>query len=243
VTEGLVIERRFRGPPDSANGGYACGVVAAAIEPAPAVEVTLRAPPPLDSELQLVAVDGGAELRDGETLVASGAAAPAPELDVPAPVTIADAESARRDAPFRKSHPFPACFVCGPEPEDGDGLHVTAGPVPGRETELVAAPFETEEAMANGGAGVRPELLWSVLDCPGGIAAMALVPGVRTAVLGRMAARMLSPVPAGEAHVAIGWPIDRDGRKIHVGSAILDAHGEALAVARATWIEIPGDAP
>jgi hypothetical protein len=58
-----------------------------------------------------------------------------------------------------------------------------------------------------------------------------------------MAAELLSPVPVGETHVAIGWPIERDGRKIHVGSAVVDAGGTPLAVARATWIEIPGDAP
>ena len=47
----VMIPRRFNGPPDSGNGGYSCGVVAALLD-APAVEVTLRAPPPLERELR-----------------------------------------------------------------------------------------------------------------------------------------------------------------------------------------------
>ena len=44
----VVIDRRFNGPEHSSNGGYACGSVAAFID-GPA-EVTLRVPPPLDTE-------------------------------------------------------------------------------------------------------------------------------------------------------------------------------------------------
>src|SRR2546430_6225723 len=41
----IVIEPRFRGPPDSANGGYTCAMAAQFID-VPA-QVTLRTPPPL----------------------------------------------------------------------------------------------------------------------------------------------------------------------------------------------------
>ena len=41
---------RFNGPPGSANGGYACGVIAQQV-PSHLVEVTLRRPPPLDTTL------------------------------------------------------------------------------------------------------------------------------------------------------------------------------------------------
>ena len=41
----LTIPRRFRGPPNSGNGGYVCGMLVRQI--AGAAEVTLRAPPPL----------------------------------------------------------------------------------------------------------------------------------------------------------------------------------------------------
>ena len=46
----ITIDRRYRGPPTSANGGYVCGLVANAI--GGSGEVTLRAPPPLDQPLE-----------------------------------------------------------------------------------------------------------------------------------------------------------------------------------------------
>jgi hypothetical protein len=55
----------FRGPPNSGKGGYVCGMLARHI--AGAVEVSLRAPPPLETELGVVEVRGGQwELRQGE---------------------------------------------------------------------------------------------------------------------------------------------------------------------------------
>lgn len=59
----LVIDRRFRGPPNSGNGGYVCGCLARYV--AGDAEVTLRAPPPLERPLDvLTKVDGGIELRE-----------------------------------------------------------------------------------------------------------------------------------------------------------------------------------
>jgi hypothetical protein len=48
----IAINRRFRGPPTSANGGYVCGLVANVI--GGSGEVTVRAPPPLDQPLEIV---------------------------------------------------------------------------------------------------------------------------------------------------------------------------------------------
>src|SRR5215218_4317713 len=50
VTE-IVIDRRFRGPDQSGNGGYTCGLVAGAMD-GPAA-VTLRLPPPLEVPLRV----------------------------------------------------------------------------------------------------------------------------------------------------------------------------------------------
>ena len=43
---------RFNGPPDSAQGGYACGLVAERID-SPGAAVSLRAPPPLERPLEV----------------------------------------------------------------------------------------------------------------------------------------------------------------------------------------------
>ena len=47
----LSIDRRFCGPPGSGNGGYTAGRLAALIgDPA---EITLRRPPPLETEMRV----------------------------------------------------------------------------------------------------------------------------------------------------------------------------------------------
>src|SRR5689334_21904928 len=65
----IVIERRFCGPPNSANGGYVCGLLAAHIDGD--AQITLRAPPPLDHRLDLVAGEHGVELRKDRTTLAT----------------------------------------------------------------------------------------------------------------------------------------------------------------------------
>jgi len=89
VPETVTIPRRFCGPANSANGGYACGVVAGLVG-GPA-ECTLRAPPPLDVALAVErGGDGKIQLRQGELLVAEGVPAVV-EVDVPAPIDFATA--------------------------------------------------------------------------------------------------------------------------------------------------------
>ena len=78
--ENITIDRRYRGPLQSANGGYAAGRLAAFVD-GPA-EVTLRLPPPLDRPLAIAADDGRVLLLDGEAVVAE-AEARVPELEPP----------------------------------------------------------------------------------------------------------------------------------------------------------------
>src|SRR4051812_28152670 len=122
----VTIPARFNGPPGTANGGYTCGLVAAAIGPSACVR--LLHPPPLDTTLERHCdADGVLRLRAGETTIAEGRAArPAVESPV-APGPAAAARAARGyagRAPER--HPFPTCFVCGPL--RADGLRVFPGP-------------------------------------------------------------------------------------------------------------------
>jgi hypothetical protein len=222
----LVIPREFNGPPGSANGGYACGLVAGLLG-APA-EVTLRAPPPLDTPLDVAREDGRLTVRDGETLVAE--ASPVDfTLDVPAPVTPAEAtEAARRYSGF-EAHAYETCFVCGPARDDGLGIY--PGPVAGRE--VVAAPWTPA-------AGEVPaEIVWAALDCPSGWAIDTF--GREGVLLGRLAVRILESLEGGREHVVLGWPVGAEGRKRFAGSAVFTADGELRAFARSTWL-VPRDA-
>jgi ribosomal protein S12 methylthiotransferase len=72
-TRTLTIPRRFNGPPTSGNGGYVAGAIAACLSD-PTVEITLRAPVPLDRALHLHDTpEGGVRLHDGELLLAEAA--------------------------------------------------------------------------------------------------------------------------------------------------------------------------
>ena len=220
----MIVPGRYNGPPDSANGGYACGLVAAHLDGV--AEVTLRLPPPLDRELDVLRTDGRVEIRDGEALVAEAEPVEL-DVDVPAPVSVAAAADASARYEGFVHHAYNTCFVCGPAREDG--LRVYAGPVEGRPG-VLAAPWTP-------GEDVSPELVWAALDCPSG---WAVDDFQREGVLlGRMAAEIDRLSAPGEPHVVLGWRIGEDGRKRFAGSALLTADGEVLARARSTWI-VPG---
>ena len=211
----VMIPGRFNGPPRTANGGYTCGIVAGLL--GGDAEVTLRRPPPLDRPLRW----DGESLWDGEELVAEGRHAEL-ELDIPAPVSVEEAEEASRSYTGFERHAFPTCFVCGPERDDG--LRIFAGAVPGRD--LVASPWTPAERSR--------ELVWAALDCPGAFAVQFAERG--EVVLGRLAARIDRLPEPGEPHVVVAWPLGEDGRKLSAGTAVFTAAGEPLARARATWI-------
>lgn len=219
----IVIPRRFRGPLASANGGYACGRLAAAV-PAEGVEVTLRLPPPLERALEVRADDGCVLLLDGDAVVAEARPAGV-DVDPPAPVSLAEAEEAATRH-VRVGNPlFGECFVCGIRPER-DGLGIYVGAVVGREP-LHAAPWHVREPS--------PELVWAAIDCPGAYSIGAA--GRGEVVLGRMTARVIRLPEAGETCVVASWPLGEDGRKVFAGTALFAASGELLALARQTWIE------
>lgn len=227
VTE-VTIEPRFRGPPESANGGYTCAMAARHID-GPA-EVTLRSPPPLSTPLAVRRDDDSVRLeRDGEVVVE---ARPAQlTVDLPPPVSIADAHAAAARYGWFEEHPYPTCFVCGPRRAAGDGLRIFPGPVAGRR--VYAAPWTPDAALGAADGQVRHEFVWAALDCPSGIVT-DLFGNLGRILLGRLRA----PLDAGSEYVLMAWPLARDGRKLNTASAVLDSPGHVRAVARAVWIEV-----
>ena len=226
------IERRFRGPPASANGGYVAGLVAAALGGTNCT-VTLKSPPPLDRDLTLTTEDAIATLSEGDSIVVTAAREPV-EIDVPPPPSLETARDAEPRFAGLSHHIFPGCFVCGPERDAGDGMRIFPGPL-GDPARQVAGTWEPEATLADAEGNVRPEFIWAALDCPGYFAAEK---HAGRAVLGRMSATIHRPVRAGEALVVTGWPIGNEGRKHQVGSALHDAEGNLVAAATATWITL-----
>jgi hypothetical protein len=216
----IVLSHRYRGPLTSANGGYACGRLAAFVD-ADEVEVTLRLPPPLDRPLSVETEDGVVRLRDGGAIVAEARAAPV-DVEPPAAVSPAAAEAARKRHVRDWSPDFRECYVCGVR---ADGLEIRVGLVAGREP-LHASPIALPES--------GPEFAWAVIDCPGAYAVGA--EGRGDIVLGRMTARVDRVPDVGEECVVTSWPLGEDGRKLYAGTALFAADGELLARARQTWI-------
>jgi hypothetical protein len=226
---GFVIQSRFRGPEDSGNGGYTCGMVAGFVDGI--AEVTLREPPPLDCMLDVRMVRGGVDVYDGGTLIAEGRSIEWEPLDVPDPPTVEEAAAARERYAGYHRHAFPHCFVCGTDRADGMQIH--AGRVDGRE--VWASPFRPDPSLPGGSGMLAPEIVWSALDCPGAWA-VERAEQDRPVVLGRMAADVESRVPSTGEYVAIGWPLGEEGRKLFSGTALFDAAGVLHGSARQTWI-------
>lgn len=243
----LVIPARYCGPTSSGNGGYTAGLLAErfANHPSPApdcpvVEVTLRKPPPLETDLRVEHLLDApvTRLLDGETLVAE-ARCTDEELQPVDEVPVGVATEAMHAYAGLRSHPFPRCFACGPAREEGDGLRIFPGPVgDGR----VASTWVPHESLAEASDLLDPGVqrvglgtTWAALDCVGGWTTD--LEG-RPMVLGQIAARVDALPVVGEPHVVVGAELRTEGRKTFTASTIYDSDGRIVARARHTWIEI-----
>jgi len=224
------IGKRFCGPPDSGNGGYVCGLVAAAATQP--VAVRLMKPPPLETALDLAERDGLLCLLQGDEVVAEARPDPV-EVSVPQLPDHAEAVVASLRYAGFTGHVFPGCFVCGPRRMAGDGLRIFAGPL--ADGRGVAAPWIPDGSLADGAGLVRPEFLWSALDCPGYFATPTT--GM-LALLGELAVRIERRPAAGEPCVVFGWERRVEGRKHYAGTAVIGSDGDVLARACATWIAL-----
>jgi hypothetical protein len=236
--DALVVAARFCGPPGIANGGYVAGLLARGIEGA--VEVTLRAPTPLETPVKIEArADGSRSLqRAGAELARAAPTRFALELRAPPDPR----ETAARAGGCRamRTHPFPECFVCGPARGDGDGLRVFPGVV--AESDAVAALWTPDASLCDASGRVAPEFLRAVLDCPTAFplleseASRALEP----MVLAKLCVALDGELRAGETASVVAWPIAQEGRRGTAGAAIFGASGGVVGRARATWVSLAG---
>jgi hypothetical protein len=243
----LVIARRFRGPHDAtsatANGGYFCGRVAAAAPGAVAVEIRARAGVPLDRPLAVRASDGATEVHDGPDLIARTSAGRLPvTAPTPPPLAVALEASRRFETDLAAGavpHTFPECFVCGHHRAPGDGMRLFAGPRPrdgadrGR---MRVAGWRPDPALLDADGRLRPEFVWSALDCPGGWA----LPGPGNT--GTLQVEIREPIDGREPLIVMGWPepgpagARAGSRRRYAGTAIFDARGRLLALGAAIWV-------
>jgi hypothetical protein len=207
----ITVARRFCGPASSSNGGYFAGLVAALASDTLAVR--LLKPPPLDSELEVVARGEGAfEVRHGDEVIGEAKHSEL-RLELPPAVSYFEAvEASRRPR--------------------GDGMRIFAGSIP--ERAVVAAPWIPDASLDRGDGKIRPEFMSAALDCPG---YYALTEDDRMMLLAEFTVHLDRVVHVDESCTVVGWRMSDEGRKHEAGTAIFDEDGEVCGRARALWIE------
>jgi hypothetical protein len=224
----LLVPRRFCGPPSSGNGGYTAGALATLVD-APTVSVSLLAPPPLDTAMAVEVVDGlTVASRDGQPVARAETA----DLDGSAVEAVSIEEARAAEAAFvgLASHPFPTCFVCGPD--RADGLRIFPGPVADQDGRTrLAATWTPDDSVADDLAAVT----WAALDCIGGWAGGL---ADRTMVLARMTARVDALPRIGDEHVVVGLGRRTEGRKTFTAAALYAPDGRLIGRAEHLWIAV-----
>ena len=251
----LSVDERFCGPPGTGNGGYVCGRLANYLSPrvtdAEAVQVRLQAPVPLECSLDIWLTENGSlQLKQEEKVLATAVIRPLTVELPPCPPFSVAVEAAKhcRGLTF---HPFPECFVCGPDRLVGDGLRILPGPISRTDMQpepddgfdsIVTAPWRPDQSLApvmtglNQGTVISPEFIWAALDCTGSFSIDFSADKVL--VLGQFTVRLLSAVQVGEPCVVLGWLTRVEGRKHCADTAIYNAKQKICGLGEAIWIQI-----
>ncbi len=243
----LTVFARFNGPPTSGNGGWTCGAVAEAagtLGAVPPLTVSLKAPPPLDVELTLEPDEGTgwtltdpaasalvATVRPDAVLIGEDAD-PGPAVDLEA------ARAAEASYGGLRGHPFPTCFVCGPDREPGDGLRIFPGRLADEsgQGDRVAATWTPDPTVADSDGRVGTAVTWAALDCVGGWSSdLENRPMVLAAMSAGLEPRQ-APPETGSTYVVVGRHVRTEGRKTWTASGLYDDRGRLVARAQHLWI-------
>lgn len=225
----ITVPADMNGPPGSANGGVAAGLLARMIDGV--ARVRLYSPPPLEVPMEVFAIPSGFEARvDGRVVMAAS-----PGVLGLQPPYVTREQALAATAPF-SGHLAVTCFVCGPD--NTRGLHLLPGPVDGGPVH--ATTWTPALGMAGCDGVVRSELVWGVLDCPGAIMFTQLYRDEDIfAALGTITVEIAESITVGKTYSVVAWPMGRDGRKLQGGTALTDAEGNVHAIADQVCIAMP----
>lgn len=219
------MPRRYNGPPNSGNGGWSAGALAASLPGArdKAITVQLKAPPPLDTPMPIMETATGAVATHlGKPVLEASYAEHDPE-PVPA-VTVAEAAAAEARYDGLKEHPFPTCFACGTDRRSDDGLRIFAGKIDEGRVAATWTPYD-----------VTLPITWAALDCP---SAWASDIGGRTIVLGSITARVHRMPETSERYVITAEVRRSEGRKTFTAASVHAPDGALVAAAEHVWITV-----
>jgi hypothetical protein len=235
MSDTLIIPAGFNGPRLSGNGGYVGGMMAQRFGGDGAVEITLRAPVPIDTPMTLTrGADGALLAHDGETLVCEARAGTVDHLKPPPPPgDWADVLRRGEEGGSPADSDYGHCIVCGRARAVGDGLRVwgTSGPQPGYSLSCYIPHANHADAAGR----IRPEFVWGTLDCPGAYAVQD-DGDFRPAMTGRMTVKVIEPPRVGERCAVVGWRLGGEGRKLYSGTALYTESGRLCGLGTCTWI-------
>ena len=232
----LLVPHRYCGPPNSGNGGYTSGALAHLLggQLGTPYTITLRQPPPLETEMALHTNSGElTATREGRVVIEGHEGG-----DLRTPPTFiryGDAEAAQDHFFGHRFHPFPTCFTCGVE--RFDGLRIFPGMVDSAPdgSRQVAATWVPDVSVSENGSTVSTEVTWAALDYPGGWATDL---EERLLVLGRITARIDALPEVGAPLVVVGRTGPSQGRKSFASTALYDIKGQLLGQAEQVWIAV-----
>lgn len=244
----ILVPSRFRGPSSSGNGGWSAGALAAVTvertdhsEPWPAITVALHQPPPLDTALPVSTDDGWTLATYGGSIVGRAKVADHDLAEVP-PVSADQSRVASAGYRGFGGHPFPSCFACGTAREEGDGLRIFPGDLPGDELHRVAAPWTPHPSVAEDWHAYQEPardasvpVTWAALDCVGGWSTDI---EDRPMVLGTITLRLDCLPRIGEEHVVVGAMRGEEGRKTFTSATMYSSTGAVVATAEHVWITV-----
>ena len=239
MSEQLIIDKKYQGPPFGANGGYSIGLAVEALnKPYPVTaQVNLFKPIPMETPLTMELKDGKASLMQGDTLIVQGeeiGETDAVLADIPAPVTYEQALEAEQHPWFPPHNPFPECYICGHKRDIHDAAHLMSGRVEGRDDGVLACVWRPHLYLT--GDKISQCEMAAVLDCP---SAWAIFEPGDKALIANQKLVLLRELDRDEDYIVISWPIHRDeSRKMLSGSAINTKDGELVAAAKCLWIKI-----
>ncbi len=231
----LTIDRRFRGPRRSGNGGVSAGLAAGLFD-GPAT-VRLRRPPPLGRPLTVRREPAGVQITDGDQLVLH--ALPASEgVEVTVDHELLQRTFDRGTTPVPEGHAAPECFVCGPR---DDGLGICPTVLDG--TDLWATVWIPGRSVSSDGHQGDPHVVWGALDCPAGFAVVRAgrAPLTHFPALTELTVTLDHPVRVGEPVAVWGWASGQEDDHVDGATAIIDADGGVCATGYARHALLPVD--
>ena len=231
----LTIDRRFRGPRRSGNGGVSAGLAAAFLD-GPAT-VRLRRPPPLDRPLNVHRELDDVSVMDGDELVLH--ARPATEtVEVAVDDELLQHTFEQGPTPVPEDYPAPECFVCGPRQ---DGLGICPQAMDG--TDVWATVWIPDRSVSSDGLHVDPHVVWGALDCPAGLAVVSYgrAPLTHFPALTQFTVTLEQPVRVGQPVAVWGWSSGQEEDHVDGSTAIIDADGVVQATGHARHALLSAD--